>query len=1102
MQIIDYFSIQNLSAFFRNKLNSFKPVEDDYEYLFDEKVTDNFENITKIGEAEIDANDEILVITAKSLNQLTSRSGKKKQFDIAKKILKEELKDAAFFVFYDDAGNFRFSFIRTNYIGTKRDFTDYKRYTYFVSPKQTNKTFITQVEKADFSNIDSILEAFSVKPLNEEFYKQISHHFYTLIGAKIGSGTKEVEYQAQMKLPSVDISTDRKTYQEFAVRLIGRTIFVWFLKNKKSDNNLPLIPINWLTPDRVKNNPDYYHSLLEKLFFEILNKPIAKRIEDLPKEHKTIPFLNGGLFEPNSDDFYNANSQNQKINFALKIPDQWFVDFYDTLLQFNFTIDENSIYDTEVSIDPEMLGTIFENLLAEIDPDTKKTARNATGSFYTPREIVDYMTEEALVQYLKNQTNEDEEILHLLFKENDLHADFFTRKNKIIEAFNKIKLLDPACGSGAFPMGALHKINMALQKLDPNAEIWKNKQLDKIDNKLYRDALKDKLDKSNVEYIRKLGIIQHSIYGVDIQPIATEISKLRSFLSLVVDENIKDDEPNRGIYPLPNLEFKFVTANTLIDLENKQTSTIDFGQTDTDIDKLQKIRNDYLQAYGEEKLKLKTEFLDLQKQIAFKENKTGMSHSNIRAQQITGWNPFSHEKSDWFNPKWMFGVEKFDVVVGNPPFIQLQKAINEKQKYADLYKTQNYKTFERTGDIYSLFYEKGTEHLAKKGLLCYITSNKWMRANYRKSLRKYFADKNPVKLIDMGPGVFNSATVDTNILLLQNAKNANKLQALTYTKQHNIEKLTNSDFITLNNLTEESWIILTEAELSIKQKIEKHGTPLKEWDININYGIKTGYNDAFIIDGKTKDELIAQDPKSAEIIKPILRGRDIQRYKANFADLWLIATFPALKLNIDDYPAVKTFLEGFKPKLIQEGKIITNYQVDKIVEHANNYSINVKLSDLKKSRKKTSNKWFETQDQIGYHKEFEKEKIVWASVGTNEYCFVSGGYLLLDTNYFAIGLNKYHLAILNSTLIIKRFIEETDTKVGTVAYRHYKYNFEKVPIPKISKAEQKPFEEKVEEIMRLKELGENTAKLEAEIDKMVYKLYNLNEEEIKIIEGV
>ena len=527
--LINNFSTNNLIAFLRSSIPSFKPEDDELDHLFPEGIYDKYQSIVKIGEAIID-NDDLIVIASKTNEPLTERTGKRNQYEIAKTILKHEVKDASLFVFYDDEGNFRFSFVKANYLGTKRDFTDFKRYTYFITPSQINKTFIKQVGGCNFNSLDEIIQAFSVEPLNKQFYQDIAKSFYGLIGGKVKIGSKNVAFDTSLKLPSTPADTNRKVYQEFAVRLIGRTIFCWFLKSKKSENSIPLVPKSWLSSETVVdvNNQqhNYYHSVLEKLFFLVLNKKQNDRKDyELPNDHELIPFLNGGLFEAQTDDFFPTNGKGiHQISFDLKIPNQWFIELFEVLEQYNFTIDENSIYDAEVSIDPEMLGTIFEKLLAEIDPDTEKSARKATGSFYTPREIVDYMVEQSLVQYLKNKVSiENEEQLLELFKEGGSNTFEPTETKKILETLSNVKILDPACGSGAFPMGALHKIIIALQKLDPDASWWKQKQIDTAKNAIVKQYLKEKFNTSNSDYARKLGVIQNSIYGVDIQPIAYEI---------------------------------------------------------------------------------------------------------------------------------------------------------------------------------------------------------------------------------------------------------------------------------------------------------------------------------------------------------------------------------------------------------------------------------------------------------------------------------------------------------------------------------------------------------------------------------------------------
>jgi hypothetical protein len=275
--------------------------------------------------------------------------------------------------------------------------------------------------------------------------------------------------------------------------------------------------------------------------------------------------------------------------------------------------------------------------------------------------------------------------------------------------------------------------------------------------------------------------------------------------------------------------------------------------------------------------------------------------------------------------------------------------------------------------------------------------------------------------------------------------------------------------------TSDAWTISGEIERKIREKIERIGTPLKKWDVNIYYGIKTGLNEAFIIDGKKKDELIVADPKSAEIIKPILRGRDIKRYKAEFADLWIIFTAPSLKINIDNYPAIRDYLKTFGKRLEQTGE--------------------------KGCRKKTFNKWFELQDTIAYYEEFEKEKVVWNRIASEkEFSLVNKGILIIDSMHFIVGENLFFfISILNSKLFHWLLNIIIGTSAGGNAGNAD--NVKNLPIPKISEEEQQPFIELVDKILQKKENNEDTTAEEQEIDKLVYRLYDLTEEEIKIVES-
>ena len=420
----------------------------------------------------------------------------------------------------------------------------------------------------------------------------------------------------------------------------------------------------------------------------------------------------------------------------------------------------------------------------------------------------------------------------------------------------------------------------------------------------------------------------------------------------------------------------------------------------------------------------------------------------------------------------------FDIVIGNPPYIQLQSMGKEADKLQQI----GYKTFERTGDIYCLFYELGKNILKENGLLCFITSNKWMRAGYGESLRNLLVTQtNPLRLIDFaGFKVFNSATVDTNILLFRKAQYKQQTLACSMGKdfgKDGLEKM--SDYIGqfLNPISfseNSSWVILSPIEQRIKRKIEKVGKPLKEWDINIYRGILTGYNEAFIIDGKTKDELIAKSPKSAEIIRPILRGRDIKRYKAEFADLWILnvhnGTPSTPPININDYPEVKAYLDQFYPALEKrQDKGITPYNLRSCI----------------------------------YTDDFSKQKIVWKIIG-NQMAFSidSNGYIVNNACYILTGsCLEYLLAVMNSkTIKWYSFITNMNkTGVGDVQVGGQNVNL--FPIPLLPENEQKPFIELVNKITTDKD-GKNTDVLETEIDNLIYRMYCFTDEEITFIDSL
>jgi len=565
---------------------------------------------------------------------------------------------------------------------------------------------------------------------------------------------------------------------------------------------------------------------------------------------------------------------------------------------------------------------------------------------------------------------------------------------------------------------------------------------------------------------KKLEAYRHWLLSLTIlDPACGSGAFLNQALDFLITEHQKIDELRAQLLG-SSLVFSYITADIL----EKNIYGVDINEESVEIAKLS--------------LWLRT--AQKGRKLNTLSNNIKCGNSLIDDPEIAGEKAFN-----WPNefPE-IFANGGFDVVIGNPPYIQLQK---EGGKLAQAFEHQGFSTFERTGDIYSLFYEKGIQLLKINGLLTYITSNKWMRAGYGKSTRNFFCQHNPLKLIDLGSGIFESATVDTNILIIQKCASkpdSYELKALDISKEKNISSFESFDnrWVTLTQLSNDSWTIASDIEQGIKAKIERIGKPLREWDIQINYGIKTGFNEAFIIDGKKKDELIAQDPKSAEIIKPILRGRDIKRYKAEFADLWLIATFPALKLNIDDYPAVKFYLKSFGKRLHQTGEEF----IDESGQKA-------------KSRKKTGNKWFETQDQIGIYQEFEKEKIMYPNMTLFlPFLYDNQGYLLNDKGFILITNTrnvslKYLLGYFNSKIAHKWIRENCpELQGGTRELR--KIFFENIPVPHLSNPLQQPFIDLVNMILEGKENGLDTTALEQQIDLMVYRIYEFTYEEVKVID--
>ena len=1000
----------------------------------------------------------------------------------------------------------RFSYVEKRV--NAQDSTSAKRYTYILGkhlPARTISDRFTYLEDhKDILTLKDLTDAFSVEVLTKQFYDELFNWYEWAcenVTFPIGDTTKD-------KNGKYNVEQTKEKNELNLIRLITRLMFVWFIKQKdlmpswvfdESELNKVLTEFK---PESKKDG-NYYNAVLQNLFFATLNKKIEDRAfaddksisknkqfgvknfyrdnkektffkesnSQIIERFKTVPFLNGGLFEcldklvDDKDNKKNievfTDGFSREPNWMAFIPNNLFWQKEDgehegvihLLSRYNFTVEENSPSDVQVALDPELLGKVFENLLGTYNPETSETARKDSGSFYTPREIVSFMVDESIKDYLsKTVKNLISENIQILFNDN---VECYNSDNKaeIVNALKSMKILDPACGSGAFPMGALQRIVHLIQKCN--------------------GVTSDK----NSLYSLKLDLIEKCLYGVDIQPIAVQICKLRFFISLICEQDKTDSiSDNYGFNPLPNLETKFVAANSLIGMERKSQNDL-FSDPDGKIEKkkleIQEKRHEHFKApTAEAKAKCREDDRKLRAELAnlLEQNKMFAPKD---AEQLAEWNPYDQNAvSPFFDAEWMFNTaEGFDIVIGNPPYIQLQK---DSGKLANLYEAQNYKSFAKTGDIYCLFYEKGCNLLNSTGRLCFITSNKWMRAGYGEKLRDYFAKNvNPKLLVDFaGVKVFESATVDTNILLFEKGKNEGKTLSCTTTTLTKDGLSNLSDFVKQNSCisnfdTSNSWVILSPIEQSIKSKIEKIGTPLKDWNINIYRGVLTGFNDAFIISGEKRDEILAnckneiERKKTAELIRPILRGRDIKRYEYNFADLYLINTHNGVKdkniprIDIKDYPAIKNHLDEYW---------------DKISTRADKGDTPYNLRNC------------------AYMDEFNKPKIVWGNLNLSAtYTLAPAGMMINAPATMIVPASESLLCILNSKIADYYIRNLGVTRNG--GYFEYRPMFiEQLPVPQ-------NIDEKLFEEFSNKELNN-----EEEIDRKVYELYGLMDEEIQFLE--
>lgn len=841
--------------------------------------------------------------------------------------------------------------------------------------------------------------------------------------------------------------------------------------------------------------------------------------------------------------------EKNKATLEIDFPAVFFKELLEFFDQYNFTIDENSPDDHEVGIDPEMLGHIFENLLED---------NRDKGAFYTPKEIVQYMCKESLIQYLFNYeseklriTNEDwKGAIEKFIRFHTVDKVLADKEVAIIvnQKLDDIKVCDPAIGSGAFPIGMLQEIFEAKRFIYP--------------------YLKTNKDFKPAEV--KKNIIQHSIYGVDLEKGAVDIAQLRFWLSLVVDE--------LNPHPLPNLDYKIMQGNSLLEhfegielgkvalfeepkvrifeptlfeepkadygfskenrtnikeliadyfkVEEKAQKTAIHKQIDTivmeHIDKsLEFFENKLLIeiATYENKINTNTErltqnqkdqYLEKSKEVKeIEKRKTQLATKTAARKRLLEFENTDERPYFLWHLYFMDVFEKggFDVMIGNPPYIQLQKMGKE----TDILQESGFETFARTGDIYCLFYEKGIDLLKKNsGVLSYITSNTWMRTKFGESLRDYFTSKcNPEILLNFeDTQIFPSATVEVNILIAKRESWNKKVQAVAvkgdYKIGTSINDYLNKNGILLNDLSKESWVILSKSDYEIKNKIAETGKQLKDWKLEFNRGFLTGLNDAFFISDEQKSSLIQKDSKSFDIIKPLLRGREIRKYSYSFNDNYVLfphnGTKDKERIQVErDYPVIYEHLLKFRDKDSELVKPNNKGEIQTLIE-----------------RSDQGDHWTNLRN-CAYIDAFESEKLVWLSISDKPaFAFDNKGMHLTAPAYIMTShCNKYLMTVLNSKTM-EWYLDKVSSSTGVGTNQWSKIFVEQLPIPELEETERKPFETLSEYLIYLNDPKQEpvlekvsneavSQVFEDLVNMMVYELYfgeEMKTKEIDVLQFV
>ena len=823
------------------------------------------------------------------------------------------------------------------------------------------------------------------------------------------------EVEAAIKGIPEDEEEGRRLYTQ---RLFNRLMFLRFIEKK-----------GWLTYNGDRNylralfdateasgtGENFLNDRLFWAFFHGLGNAAGLLEESTTaiELRGEVPFLNGGLFEMHGE--YDQRN-------AVHISNDKFAEILKLFERYNFTVTESTPLDVEVAIDPEMLGKVFEELI---------TSRGETGSYYTPRPVSSFMCRESLKICLQNKTDEIPECLQKFV--DDGEATEIRDPEWVLQVLQTLRICDPACGSGAY------LLSMMSELLRLRDALFKSNQID-----------------SPTTYQRKLDIIQQNLYGVDKDEFAVNIAMLRLWLSLAVDYTGETPKP------LPNLDYKVTTGDSLTG-PTPEPPDEQFSLEDQLVQQIQEHQVEYLVTHTDpDKQRLRETITELKG-------------------QLQGWQADADEFVWRVEFPDVFQEGGFDIVIGNPPYVRQERILEIKtvleQRFPEVFAGQ--------ADLYVCFYKRGIELLRSGGILAYISSNKFLKIAYGEKLRAFLANEVCLhQLLDFGSVPVFKAGVDTCIVLVENAvPNGESFLAATFCDEADVPRLSEAFqerafAMEVCELPLDGWTLALIEALRLLEKLQKTGTPLEEYvDGSFHRGVTTGYNCAFLINESVRQQLIAEDVKSDELIKPVLKGRDLKKWKIKGAERYLI--FTRHGIDIEQYPAIKRHLNQYRVELEPR-----------------------KSRGQKSGRAKGNYKWYEVQAKTAYYLDFNEPKIIYSDTGKFLYgCYDATRTFLLDTVYFISTSDFSLLAILNSKLFDwyarHKFPSRNDPwKGGRLRFKKVYMNT--VPIAVQTVAQKAELSDLVKQILADPESKE-VPKIEKKIDKLVYKLYGLTKEEKALI---